>query len=251
MIPIRRFFSAARQGKEIKAINKLSRSLFNRSPRPSFGGIQVETITAAFQEALIYNQFMDEEISITAEPLSAASCQFTVDRPVLAGRSYYFANPETAEKSPLARSLFEIPGIKSVLIRDSVVTVESSQSASWRDIGPPIGQAIRTAVTEAKIISEELFDQIPPAEEIRSRVQKVITDEINPAVASHGGWIDLIDVKTNEIFVRLGGGCQGCGSAALTLKQGVERLIREAVPEVGAILDTTDHAAGRNPYFAP
>ena len=75
--------------------------------------------------------------------------------------------------------------------------------------------------------------------------------EINPAVASHGGWVELIDVKKNNVYIRLGGGCQGCGAADVTLKQGIEKAIRELAPSVGEILDTTDHAAGRNPYYSP
>ncbi len=61
----------------------------------------------------------------------------------------------------------------------------------------------------------------------------------------------MIDVKKNNVFIRLGGGCQGCGAADVTLKQGIERAIRDLAPAVGEILDTTDHASGRNPYYAP
>jgi Fe-S cluster biogenesis protein NfuA len=61
--------------------------------------------------------------------------------------------------------------------------------------------------------------------------------------------VELLEVKRNDVYVRMGGGCQGCSSASATLRQGVEQLIRERVPAVGAIFDTTDHAAGRNPYY--
>ena len=61
----------------------------------------------------------------------------------------------------------------------------------------------------------------------------------------------LVDVVNNTIFLEFGGGCQGCGMINVTLKYGVERAIREEVPEVGEILDTTDHAAGHNPYYEP
>jgi Fe/S biogenesis protein NfuA len=82
-------------------------------------------------------------------------------------------------------------------------------------------------------------------------VQQVLDTIINPAVAAHGGVVTLLDVANNAVFLEFGGGCQGCGMVSVTLKYGVERTIREEVPEVGEILDTTDHAAGRNPYFAP
>jgi len=81
-------------------------------------------------------------------------------------------------------------------------------------------------------------------------VQKVLDDEINPAVASHGGHVALLEVKDDVAYIQLGGGCQGCGMADVTLKQGIETLLREEIPELGEILDQTDHAAGRNPYYA-
>ena len=72
---------------------------------------------------------------------------------------------------------------------------------------------------------------------------------INPAVAGHGGMVSLLDVKDNTVYLQMGGGCQGCGMADVTLRQGVERMIREEVPEVLEIIDLTDHAAGQNPYY--
>ncbi len=82
-------------------------------------------------------------------------------------------------------------------------------------------------------------------------IQQIIDQEVNPAVASHGGFITLIDVKDNQVFVELGGGCQGCGMANVTLKQGIETAVMQKVPEITAVLDITDHAGGDNPYYQP
>jgi Fe/S biogenesis protein NfuA len=82
-------------------------------------------------------------------------------------------------------------------------------------------------------------------------IQRVFDDEINPAVAQHGGWVALLEVKDDVAYIQLGGGCQGCGMVDVTLKQGIEVRIREAVPGIREIIDTTDHAGGRNPYFQP
>ena len=90
-----------------------------------------------------------------------------------------------------------------------------------------------------------------PETEIRSKVQNLLDSMINPAIAAHGGWVQLLDVKENIVYLQMGGGCQGCGAADITLKQGIERAIREEVPEVAEILDATDHAAGTNPYYSP
>jgi Fe/S biogenesis protein NfuA len=83
------------------------------------------------------------------------------------------------------------------------------------------------------------------------RVQQVLEQQINPAIAAHGGVVHLINVEDGVAFVRMGGGCAGCGMATVTLDQGIEQAIREAVPEITGIVDVTDHAAGQNPYYAP
>ena len=81
------------------------------------------------------------------------------------------------------------------------------------------------------------------------RVKTVLDTEINPAIASHGGTITLVGVKDTEIYLEMGGGCQGCAMSRMTLRQGVERMVRQAVPEVTVIHDITDHASGENPFF--
>jgi Fe-S cluster biogenesis protein NfuA len=86
---------------------------------------------------------------------------------------------------------------------------------------------------------------------VRTRVQELIDTAINPAVSGHGGYIELIDVKDSTVYIRMSGGCQGCGAADITLKAGIERMIFEEVPEVTEVLDVTDHASGANPYYAP
>ena len=89
----------------------------------------------------------------------------------------------------------------------------------------------------------------PPSGELADRVRQVIDHQVNPAIASHGGAVSLVDVQDGVVFLQMSGGCQGCGMAAVTLKQGVERLIREALPEVTEVRDVTDHASGSNPYY--
>jgi Fe/S biogenesis protein NfuA len=89
------------------------------------------------------------------------------------------------------------------------------------------------------------------ATDLKTKVQELIDNMINPAVAGHGGFVDLIDVKDNKVYLQMGGGCQGCGAADVTLKSGIERLIKEELPEVEEVLDTTDHASGTNPFYAP
>ena len=85
--------------------------------------------------------------------------------------------------------------------------------------------------------------------ELAEKVQTILDQQINPAIASHGGVAKLVNVEGNDIYLQLGGGCQGCGMAQVTLSQGIEASLREAIPEIGNIIDATDHASGDNPYF--
>jgi Fe-S cluster biogenesis protein NfuA len=193
-----------------------------------------------------------DQVKILAVPQTSTICEFKVDRPVYPNAAFYFTSHELAERSELARRLFEIEGVGAVLIAHDQVVVYASSPADWRKIGPSIGSAIREHMaSEKSAVSEELRQSLPAAEEIRRRVQQVLDTDINPAIASHGGNVQLIDVRENNISIRMGGGCQGCGMANVTLRNGVETAIRRTVPEVGVIQDETDHASGRNPYFPP
>jgi Fe/S biogenesis protein NfuA len=89
------------------------------------------------------------------------------------------------------------------------------------------------------------------SEDLATKVQELIDSMINPAVAGHGGFVQLVEVKDNKVYLQMGGGCQGCGAADVTLKAGIERLIKEEIPEVEEVLDSTDHASGMNPYYLP
>jgi Fe/S biogenesis protein NfuA len=87
--------------------------------------------------------------------------------------------------------------------------------------------------------------------DVAERVAQVLERHINPAIAMHGGMAQLVGVEGDTAFVRLGGGCQGCGLAGVTLDQGIESAIVGAVPEIGRVVDVTDHAAGDSPYYEP
>jgi Fe/S biogenesis protein NfuA len=86
---------------------------------------------------------------------------------------------------------------------------------------------------------------------IAEKVQTILEQYINPAIDSHGGSARLVAVEGDTVYLSLGGGCQGCGMAQVTLRQGIEASIKEAIPEVKNVVDVTDHAAGANPYYEP
>ncbi len=85
--------------------------------------------------------------------------------------------------------------------------------------------------------------------DIAAKVQQLLAESINPSLASHGGYASLVGVEGTRVFVSMGGGCQGCALSSATLSDGIQAAIKEAIPEVTEIIDTTDHRAGDNPFY--
>ncbi len=85
---------------------------------------------------------------------------------------------------------------------------------------------------------------------VAEKVQQLLDQQINPSLASHGGFATLLGVDEDKVYLTMGGGCQGCAMSALTLRQGIERSIKEAIPEVVDVIDATDHTQGENPFYS-
>lgn len=176
-----------------------------------------------------------------------------VDRPVLEGYSFWCTSPaEAAKWSPLALALFDSGGVASILIHENNITVthqdigqESDEARARR-----FGQSVRGHLASgAATMAEGFLATMPSEDQVKEALQVVIDDEVNPGIAAHSGEITLTAVKGNTAYIKMGGGCQGCAASSVTLRQGVEQSFRSAVPQLGALLDETDHAAGRNPFF--
>jgi Fe/S biogenesis protein NfuA len=85
--------------------------------------------------------------------------------------------------------------------------------------------------------------------ELPQRVQAVLDQAINPALASHGGYAALVGIEETVVYVTMGGGCQGCAASAMTLRDGIKKMLLAALPELTDVVDATDHAAGENPFY--
>ena len=113
--------------------------------------------------------------------------------------------------------------------------------------GPTAGLVIRNPNTPSPGLG--LGDEIELTGTPEEKVRQLLTEQINPAIASHGGIANLVGVDGSRAMLELGGGCQGCGLAAVTLQQGIETAILAAIPEITEVVDVTDHTLGANPYF--
>jgi len=114
------------------------------------------------------------------------------------------------------------------------------------------GLVIENSMTPAPASPGMGMGELPELHgEVADRVRQVLDLQINPAIAAHGGSAELVAVEDGSAYLRLGGGCVGCGMVAVTLKQGIESAIRAGVPEIARVIDVTDHASGANPYYEP
>jgi Fe-S cluster biogenesis protein NfuA len=196
---------------------------------------------------------MDAEIKITAhlEPSQPDTCKFVVSVPLYEHAFAFFSDKEKAKDSPLAEKLFGIEHVTAVRISGSDVTITKQGDEPWRPVAGKIADVIREHLKSGEpAVSRDVVCDALSDDELRAKVQEIFDTQINPAVAAHGGVVDLLDVKDSKIYIQMGGGCQGCGMADVTLRQGIEQAIRQALPQVDQILDVTDHASGTNPYYA-
>ena len=194
-----------------------------------------------------------QQIKITAEPqVIPTNCLFRVDRSLHVG-TLYTSDPAWAKEwAPLAAAVFEaLDIVRGVRIADAEVLVSLDKvPEDWREVARTLGQAIRAHLAAGETaVKEGAAEAVEGEDALRQRAQEIIDRDLNPNLASHGGWVEIQASRGKDLYITMGGGCQGCGSAAMTMKQGVEVAIRNAVPEIEGIHDATDHAAGSNPYM--
>ena len=177
---------------------------------------------------------------------------FVLDAPVDAGRSARFDGPQDGpQDAPLATALFAVEGVSRVEVSDATIWVKKAATADWTALKPAVATAIRAVLdsTDAPLGRADAAEADPEAA-LLGAVEELLDRQINPAVAAHGGHIAADRVAGTTVYLRMSGGCQGCASSAATLREGVERMLRAALPQIGRIVDVTDHDAGSNPYYA-
>lgn len=149
------------------------------------------------------------------------------------------------------RLTFQFALVESGGLKDDEVLVRGSDDIDF--VGPKlVSRHIVGSTVDADPITGALSLETsynPDADPLAQAIQEVLDQEINPAVAAHGGYIGLLDVADGVAYVQMGGGCQGCGLAEVTLSQGVRATILERFSELHDVVDTTDHAQGANPYY--
>jgi len=194
-------------------------------------------------------------VSIRAETSLADpdTCKFIVSRTLHPGGPFFFGNKERAVGSPLGERLFALPGVANVLIAESVVTICKEPTASWSGLKAAIGTAIRTQLLTGVPAILEMHartgTQGRSDAELNTAIQELLDKQVNRSIANHGGKISIVKVRQGKLFIRMSGGCQGCASSQVTLRQGFEVMLKRVAPEIEEIVDATDHAAGKQPFY--
>ena len=193
------------------------------------------------------------DIKIRGMPTASPTvCKFVVDRPIIKmGDVAYFRKGKEG-KSGLPKRLFELDYIKKVGIEGDTIVLTAYEWGDnyidWPSKGKEIGKVIRDflALGVPPIVIEAIEEQ---DDEVFKEVDDLIENLVNPSVGMHGGVVKLIRVMDGKAYVTMGGGCQGCSAASVTLKKGVESMIVAKVDEINEVVDITNHDAGANPYY--
>lgn len=198
---------------------------------------------------------VDLPISIRAETslVDPDTCKFTVNRTLHPGEPFLFSNKVRASGSPLGERLLDLAGVANVPIADNVVTICKASTASWLGLKAAIGMAIRAQLhTGVPAVLEMLVQTDTPGRsdaELTTAVQDLLDKEVNRSIANHGGKISIVEVCQGTLYIAMSGGCQGCASSHVTLRQGFEVMLKQVAPDIDAIVDTTNHAAGQQPFY--
>jgi len=195
---------------------------------------------------------MTEAIQITSEVdrRDPTICRFTSARTLYVG-TRTVSNRDDARGLPLAEKLICLPGVKKLQLIGHLLVVTRTVNHEWKHLGREI-ESILTSylVSDQALTPDDVHEKMMlMGRNVREKIQYLVDTQINPGVAEHGGSVQVVDVKDGGVYLRLHGGCQGCGAADFTLKQGIETIVKRAVPEIVQIIDLTNHGAGMNPYY--
>ncbi|MFT6917826.1 MAG: Fe-S cluster biogenesis protein NfuA [Cognaticolwellia sp.] len=197
------------------------------------------------------------------------TCKFVVNRSVHSGGPFFFSNKKQAAGSPLSEKFFTLSGVANVLIADSVVTICKDPIASWTGLKVAIGSAIRAQLltgvpailemyihtgTQASILNRTQASILSGTQrrsdtELMTVIQVLLDKEINPSIANHGGKISIVEISQRKLYISMSGGCQGCASSQVTLRQGFAVMLKRVAPEIEEVVDTTNHSAGKQPFY--
>ena len=190
------------------------------------------------------------QVTIEVDQRNSNVCRFTSARTLYVGTRNVHGKDD-AKGLPLAERLMCLSGLEKIQLIGHLLVVTKTADRGWEDLSKEIGSILTSYLISSQALTPDDVEEkmMLMGRSTKEKVQYLIDMQINPGVAEHGGSVGVVAVKDNILYLRLYGGCQGCGAADFTLKQGIETIVKRAVPEIAQIIDLTNHSAGMNPYY--
>jgi len=191
-----------------------------------------------------------------AEPIltvTAAAAEKIQAAKTSEGRDDIALRVAASEDGAKFRYELKLVSVDSKDAEDSVVQLDSIDIYIDRESAPRLQGATLDYVediTGSGLKFENPNQTTLASNPLAGRVQEILDDRVNPSLAAHGGVVSLVDIQETCVVLSFGGGCQGCGMADVTMKEGVSAQLKQQIPEITEVVDATDHAAGNNPYYA-
>lgn len=174
-------------------------------------------------------------------------------------REKTYGDATEALSSPMAAKIFGFPWTQEVTIGGDYVTIKKQDWVEWSVLEEPLKGLIEEHFTNYQSKGNGSIEENPVLKPIENpglesdeakTLIKLIEEQINPALASHNGYVVLHGIKENKVYLEMGGGCQGCAMSYMTLKEGIENAIKGTIPTITEVIDVTNHAAGENPFYS-
>lgn len=186
---------------------------------------------------------------IQSKQLNEQTYEFSLDK-AIAEAAFEVKTPQEAVNSPLAKKLFGFPWTESLKIDTRSLQLTKKDWVDWDILLEPL-----QGLLEEHFTTTTALEKAPtPAGQNTSgseaaQIKEFIEGAINPSLAMHGGYVELVSFENNIAYMSMGGGCQGCASSQMTMIEGIETALKERFPFVERIMDVTDHSQGENPYM--
>lgn len=178
-----------------------------------------------------------DQVNVYAEATpNPGSMKFVMSRMIFPNESMDYRNPSEARNSPLAQELFGFPYVKGIFIMNNFITITKTDEGEWPSIIPELRAFLKQYIEEGKVVVEKRAELTEEEEsEVITKIKKLLADHVKPAVEMDGGAIDFKKFEQGVVTVVMKGSCSGCPSSTLTLKAGIENLLKRMVPEVEAV----------------
>jgi Fe-S cluster biogenesis protein NfuA len=180
---------------------------------------------------------IDEVVTVYAEATpNPESMKFVCNKMIFANDSVDFRQKGKSENSPLATALFEFPYVKGVFIMNNFVSITKAQDKEWFDLIPDLKNFLREWMEEGKeAVKPKVVLTAEEESEVVIKIKKLLDDHVKPAVEMDGGAITFKKFEDGVVSVVMKGSCSGCPSSTMTLKAGIENLLKRMIPEVEAV----------------